>query len=170
MCAYESVCLCACVPVSAQRQYLCLCLCMCVYVVIQPTADRLAQNLEIIFKNFQFSTRRTRIPMGCIISTMLLHGTNRKSHGQNSSALTKIKNNLKILCHPIINRLCILECKAETLAFGKKMYHNKKNVSPVFFEGGGEVLRLLFPPSLFPCVLFFLSVSVGVLLVCLIGL
>jgi len=31
-----------------------------------------AQNLEILSKNFQFSTRRTRILMGFIISTMLL--------------------------------------------------------------------------------------------------
>ena len=36
----------------------------------QPIADRVAQNLEIIFKNFQFSTRRTRILMGFIITTI----------------------------------------------------------------------------------------------------
>jgi len=35
-----------------------------------PIADRMAQNLEIISENFQFSTRRTRILMGFIISTM----------------------------------------------------------------------------------------------------
>jgi len=29
--------------------------------IVQPIADRVAQNLEIISKNFQYSTRRTRI-------------------------------------------------------------------------------------------------------------
>jgi len=43
---------------------------------VQPSADRAAQNLEIISKNFQFGTRRTRILMGFIISTMLLGGMN----------------------------------------------------------------------------------------------
>jgi len=49
---------------------------------VQPIADRVAQNLENIFKKFQFSTRRTKILMGFIISTMLSRGTNRKYHGQ----------------------------------------------------------------------------------------
>ena len=31
---------------------------------VQPTADMVAQNPEIVPKNFQFSTRRTRILMG----------------------------------------------------------------------------------------------------------
>ena len=35
--------------------------------LIQPIADRVAQHREIISKNFQFSTRRTRILMGSII-------------------------------------------------------------------------------------------------------
>jgi len=35
-----------------------------------PIANRMAQNLEIISKNFQFSTRRTRILMGFIIFTI----------------------------------------------------------------------------------------------------
>ena len=34
---------------------------------VQPIADRAAQHLEIISKNFQVSTRRTRILMGCTI-------------------------------------------------------------------------------------------------------
>jgi len=37
---------------------------------IQPIADRMAQNLEIVSKHFQFGTRRTRILMGFIISTI----------------------------------------------------------------------------------------------------
>ena len=49
---------------------------------LQPIADRVAQHLEIIAKNFQFSTRCTRIIMGGIHHLFL--GTNRKSHVQNS--------------------------------------------------------------------------------------
>jgi len=36
----------------------------------RPIADRMAQNLEIVSKNFQFITRRTRILMGFIICTI----------------------------------------------------------------------------------------------------
>jgi len=55
----------------------------------QPIADRVAKNLEIISKNFQFSTRRTKILVGFITSTMLLPGTNRKFHGLNSGLFKK---------------------------------------------------------------------------------
>ena len=55
----------------------------------QPIAHKVAQNLEIISMNFQSGTRRTRILMGFIISTILSCGTNHSSHGQNSSTLTK---------------------------------------------------------------------------------
>ena len=41
-----------------------------VYCLLQPIADRVAQNLESISKKFQFSTRCTRILMGFIISTI----------------------------------------------------------------------------------------------------
>ena len=51
----------------------------------------MAQNLEIISKNFQFSTKRTMILMGSIISTKLLCGSNRKSHVQNSGSLKKFE-------------------------------------------------------------------------------
>ena len=37
---------------------------------IQPIADRVAQNLEIMSKNFQFSTKRTRILMEFMIGTI----------------------------------------------------------------------------------------------------
>ena len=37
---------------------------------VQPIADRVAQNLEIISIHFHFSTRRTRILMGLMISTI----------------------------------------------------------------------------------------------------
>jgi len=39
---------------------------------VQPIADRVAQNLEIISKNFRFSTRRTKILMGLIIYYLIL--------------------------------------------------------------------------------------------------
>jgi len=45
---------------------------------------------EIFPKNLQFSTRRTRILMRFIISTMLSPGTHCKSHGQNSGSLKKL--------------------------------------------------------------------------------
>jgi len=57
-----------------------------------------AQNLEIISKNFQFSTRRARILMrfiSCDLSHAIYHvllGTNRKSHGQNSGSLKSFKH------------------------------------------------------------------------------
>ena len=38
--------------------------------MIQPVADTVAQNLEIISTNCRFSTGRTRILMGFIISTI----------------------------------------------------------------------------------------------------
>ena len=44
--------------------------------IIQPIADREPLNLEIISKNFEFSSKRTWI-------FHLSPGTNRKSHGQN---------------------------------------------------------------------------------------
>jgi len=39
---------------------------------IQPIADRVAQNLEIISENSQFSTRRTRNPMEFFIYYLAL--------------------------------------------------------------------------------------------------
>jgi len=60
------------------------------HLYIQPIADRVNKNLEIISKNFQISTRRTRILMRFIIGTMLLPGTNRKSYVHNSGSLKKI--------------------------------------------------------------------------------
>jgi len=61
---------------------------MCVSATIQPIADWVAKNLEIISKLFHLGTRRTRILMGFIISAMLSPGPSRKSHGQNTSTLT----------------------------------------------------------------------------------
>ena len=74
-------------------------------MLVQQIADRVAQNLEIISTNLHFSTKRTGILMGFIISTKLSRGTHRKSHGQNSGSLKRCRNNLKMLCHPIGNQL-----------------------------------------------------------------
>jgi len=46
-------------------------------------------SLEIVSENFQFSTRRTRILLGCIICAMLLPDINHKCHGQNSGTMKK---------------------------------------------------------------------------------
>ena len=72
---------------------------------LQPIADRVAQNLEIIFKNFQFSTRRTRILMGFIIYYLVLI---INPMGRILVRSKRFRNNLEILCHPICNRLYLL--------------------------------------------------------------
>ena len=41
------------------------------FLYMHPIGDRVAQNLEIMSDNFQFSTRHTEILQGFIISTML---------------------------------------------------------------------------------------------------
>jgi len=71
---------------------------------IQPIADRVAQHLEIISKNFQFSTRRTRILMG-FISYYLVLIVNPM--GRILVRWKSCRNNLKMLCHPICNWLYI---------------------------------------------------------------
>ena len=40
---------------------------------VQPSADRAAQNLEIISKNFQFGTKRTRILLGFIMGFIIYY-------------------------------------------------------------------------------------------------
>jgi len=51
-----------------------------------------AQNLEIISTNFTFSTRR-----------LLLLGTNRKAHGQNSGSLKKLKKSSRDTVPPYLH-------------------------------------------------------------------
>jgi len=75
------------------------------FAQVQPIADKVVQNLEIIFKNFQFSTRRTWILMGFIICTiyyvvLIVNPMDRILVRRTSSG-----NNLEILCHPMCNRL-----------------------------------------------------------------
>ena len=51
--------------------------------VTRPIADREVHNHEIFCKNHYVSNRRTGILMGFMISTVLIPGMNRESHGQN---------------------------------------------------------------------------------------
>jgi len=69
---------------------------------IQPIANRVALNLEIISKNFLFSTRRTRILMRCTIYYLVLFVN---PIGRILVRSKKIQNYLEIQCHPICNRL-----------------------------------------------------------------
>jgi len=73
---------------------------LCIY--IQPIADRLAQHLEIICTNFQFSTRRTRILIGFIFCNLILIVN---PMGRILVLWKSFRNNLEMLCHPICNRL-----------------------------------------------------------------
>jgi len=68
-------------------------------VVIQPIADRVAQHPEVIFKNFQFSTR---VLMGFIICYLVLIVN---PMGRILVRCKSFRNNLEMLCHPISNRL-----------------------------------------------------------------
>jgi len=72
---------------------------------IQPIADRVAQHLEILFKNFPCNTRRTRIRMGFIIYYLVLIVN---PMGRIWVRWKSFRNNLEMLCHPICNWLYIL--------------------------------------------------------------
>ena len=71
-------------------------------MMVQPIADRVAQHLEIISKNFQFSTRRTRILMGFITYYLVLIVN---PMGRILVRRKRFSNNLEMLCHPICNWL-----------------------------------------------------------------
>ena len=67
---------------------------------VQPITDRVAQHLEIISKNFRFSTRRTRILMGFIVYYLVLIVN---PMGRILVRWKRFRNNLEMLCHPICN-------------------------------------------------------------------
>jgi len=69
---------------------------------VQPIADKVAQHLEVVSKNFQFSTRRTRILMGFIIYYLVLI-----VNPMGRILVRKFRNNLEMLCHPICNWLSV---------------------------------------------------------------
>ena len=70
--------------------------------MLQPIADKVAQNLENISKKNQFSTRRIRILMGFFIYYLVLI---ENPLGSIVVCYKSLKNNLEILCHPICNRI-----------------------------------------------------------------
>ena len=69
---------------------------------IQPLADRVAHNLEIISKNCQFSIRHT---MGFIIADLVLMVN---PVGRILFRWKSFRNNLQILCRPISAIGCLL--------------------------------------------------------------
>jgi len=75
---------------------------VCIVYKVQPIADRVAQHLEIISKNFRMSTRSTRILMGLIIY-YLVRIVNPM--GRILVRWNLFGNNLEILYHPICNWL-----------------------------------------------------------------
>ena len=70
--------------------------------LLQPIANRVAQNLEMISKNLQLSTRRTRILMGFILYYLVLIVN---PMGRILVRWKSVKNNFEILCRPICHRL-----------------------------------------------------------------
>ena len=105
----EFVCVCVCFLCSSATSYVCVRVFLPFRFLpkVQPNSDRVAQNLAIISKTLYCSTRRTRILMGFMISTMLLLGTHRNSMGRILVRQQSFRNDLKILCHPICIWLCI---------------------------------------------------------------
>jgi len=77
-------------------------MCMCALIIAPPIADRVAQHLEIISKNFRFSTRRTRILKGFIIYYLVLIVN---PMGRILVRWIFFRNNLEMLCHRICNWL-----------------------------------------------------------------
>ena len=71
---------------------------------VQPIADRVAQHPEMISKNFEFSTRRTRILMGVIIYDLVLVVN---PMGRILVRWKSFRNNLEMVCHPICNLLYV---------------------------------------------------------------
>jgi len=72
---------------------------------VQPIAERVAQNLEIMTQLFQ---RTSILPMGFTISTTWQYITDDKSHenpGTPGTELKVLRDDLKIMCHPICNQL-----------------------------------------------------------------
>jgi len=78
-------------------------MCHCVsHNKVPPIADRVAHHLEIISKNFRFSTRRTRILMGFIMYYLVLIVN---PMGRILVRWKGFKNHLEIQCHSICNWL-----------------------------------------------------------------
>jgi len=77
--------------------------------ILQLIPDRVARKPEIKSKNFRFSTRRTRILMGIIISTIYHVVLIVIPMGRILVRWQSFRYNLKILCHSICNRLYFID-------------------------------------------------------------
>jgi len=89
---------------------MCVSLYVCLSLYVQPVVDSVAQNLEFISKNFQFSTRRTRIficfsffPCSWVVLI-------ENFMGRILVRWKNFRNNLKIMCHTICNWLYLDIC------------------------------------------------------------
>jgi len=80
----------------------------------QPIADRVAQNLQIISKNVQFSTKRTRILLGFIIY-YLVQIVNPM--GRILVGWIFFRNNLEMQCHPLCNWLYCRQDTVDTMGW-----------------------------------------------------
>jgi len=74
----------------------------CLHTIVLPIAGRIAQHPEIISKNFQLSTKHTRILMGFINYYLVLIVN---PMGRILVRWKRFRNNLEMLCRPICNWL-----------------------------------------------------------------
>ena len=95
---------------------------------IQPIADRVAQHLEIISINFQYSTRRTRILMGFVIYSLVLivNPMDRILVRWKS-----FRNNLEMLCHPMCNVLYFIFTEESNISILTDIYTIFSQKSPI---------------------------------------
>jgi len=78
------------------------------YARIQPIADSLAHNLEIISKNFHLVPGVPTFLMGFIISTMYCVVLIVTPIGRMLVRWKGFGNNLEVVCHPIYNWLSLI--------------------------------------------------------------
>jgi len=111
MCVFVRVCICRNIYVYiCIHIYIYICVYQFMYIdificmYIQPIAERVAQSLQTIPKNFQFSAR---ILMGFIISTIYYVVLIANPMGRNLVRWKSFRNNLEILCHPVCKGLYV---------------------------------------------------------------
>ena len=75
--------------------------------VIQPIADRVAQNLEIISRTFSTNQNSAH---GIYDEYQVIDDKSHENPGTPGNILKVFRNNLKILCHPICNWLNLCLC------------------------------------------------------------
>ena len=75
--------------------------------VLQPIADRVALNLEIIFQTFSTNHHSAH---GIYAEYQVIHDQTHENPGTPGTESKVIRNNLKMLCHPICNWLYVCRC------------------------------------------------------------